>query len=101
MTNLCYFKFFEFCENRGCQLVSHEKTFASVCIIKDGKSVPVPINSPFDNYDEALKLISETFKFDIKEILKYSKKERQPPDEKITKYEKIFPKITSFHSHCY
>ena len=101
MTNLCYFRFFEFCENKGCKLVSHEKTFASVRIIKDGKLESIPINSPFDDYDEVLKLVSITFGFDLGELINYSKKERKSPDPKITKYEELFPKITSFHSHCY
>ena len=92
MTNLCYFRFFEFCENKGCKLVSHEKTFASVRIIKDGKLESIPINSPFDDYDEVLKLVSITFGFDLGELINYSKKRENHQIQKLLNMKSYFLK---------
>lgn len=43
----------------------------------------------------------DRFGFDMGEIINKSKKDRKPNEPKITKYEKQFDKITTFHKHCY
>lgn len=101
MTTLCYFKFFEFLEYNGCKLDYHQKTFSSVVVIKGVETASIPINKDFDEYDHELKYIVDRFGFDMGEIINKSKKDRKPNEPKITKYEKQFDKITTFHKHCY
>ena len=101
MTALCYFKFFKFLEDNGCELDYHQRTLSSVKVIRGIEVASIPINKDFDEYDHELKYIVDIFGFDIGDIINKSKKGRKITDPKITEYEKRFDKITTFHKHCY
>ena len=103
IVDLCYFRFFEYCEQNNFSIELDPKfRYTTFILSKNDESVKITIDSNFDNFNDHFLSFIKKFNIGNENILiGIIKRKREINSPKITKYEEKYNKITTFHKHCY
>ncbi len=105
MIQLCYMKFFAYCEDSGFVVTKNKysKCSLNICLKRDmSKFIPFPLNKhPFTPYDlEFFLLAFKKYKlFSFNRLIEGCQK-RVTDECPIDKYFKVFPHTMELNNHC-